>query len=160
MFSADIWLIINWKTFPTILSTDWTSLNICESSTNRGYYMVTLRYELLFLSSTAGSISIRILSTREGKIRIPKRPCNALFILYMLMKKLLHKSYLSYIHFPNRKNSSIKEVSYRKMSVTKMLSNSDIKLGNHGLFFYFEDLIYYLNGLINKCLKTNGPYAW
>ena len=32
-----------------------------------------------------------ILSAREGKIRIPKRPCNVLFILKMLMK-FLHKT--------------------------------------------------------------------
>ena len=76
--------------------------------------MVTLRYELLFLSSSAGSISIRILSPPEGKIRIPKRHCNVLFILYMLMKKLLHKAYLSFIHFPNRKIVQLKRSSIAK----------------------------------------------
>ena len=60
-----------------------------------------------------------ILSAREGKIRIPKRPRNVLFILKMLMK-FLHKTHFFY-SFSKQKNSSIIVVTYRKMPVTKIL---------------------------------------
>ena len=43
-----------------------------------------------------------ILSAREGKIRIPKRPCNVLFILQMLMK-FLHKTQLCLFIFETAK---------------------------------------------------------
>ena len=60
-----------------------------------------------------------ILSAREGKIRILKRPCNVLFILKMLMK-FLHKTQFFY-SFSKQQNSAIKVVTYRKMPVTKIL---------------------------------------
>ena len=43
-----------------------------------------------------------ILSAQEGKIRIPKRPCNVLFILQMLMK-VLHKTQLRLFIFETAK---------------------------------------------------------
>ena len=43
-----------------------------------------------------------ILSAREGKIRIPKRPCNVLFILQMLMK-FLHKTHFFLFIFETAK---------------------------------------------------------
>ena len=60
-----------------------------------------------------------ILSAREGKIRIPKRPRNVLFILKMLMKSL-HKTQFFY-SFSKQQNSAIIVVTYRKMPVTKIL---------------------------------------
>ena len=60
-----------------------------------------------------------ILSAREGKIRIPKRPRNVLFILKMLMK-FLHKTKFFY-SFSKQQNSAIKVVTYGKMPVKKIL---------------------------------------
>ena len=57
----------------------------------RGYYMAARGYEFY--------LRVLKVSAREDKIRIPKRPCNVLFILYIQMKFL----------------------NDRKMPVTKML---------------------------------------
>ena len=53
----------------------------------RGYefYLLVLKVSL--------TRSLRSLSAREDKIRIPRRPCNVLFILYIVMK-FLHKRQL------------------------------------------------------------------
>ena len=56
-----------------------------------------------YLSRVSEANEWEILSAREDKIRIPKRPCNV-------------------------QNSSIKVVTYHKMPVAKMLWNLDIKL--------------------------------
>ena len=70
------------------------------------------------LSSSAQSIShvwANKVNEWEDKIRIPKRPCN---VLFSFLKNL----------FSKQQNSAIKEATYRKMTGTKMLWNSDIKL--------------------------------
>ena len=69
--------------------------------------------------------SWEILSALEDKIRIPKRPCNVLIMLSILMK-FLHKRQLFFYLFLKQQNSAIKVVTYRKMSVTKILWHSDI----------------------------------
>ena len=43
----------------------------------------------------------------KDKIRTPKRPCNVLFILWILMK-FLHKTQLFLIHFRNSKIVQLK----------------------------------------------------
>ena len=53
---------------------------------HRGYYMAARGYEFYlecwkYLSRVRFAHSWEILSAREDKIRIPKRPCNVLFIL-------------------------------------------------------------------------------
>ena len=48
----------------------------------RGYEFLSEKY----LSRVSEANEWEILSAREDKIRIPARPCNVLFILFILMK--------------------------------------------------------------------------
>ena len=76
--------------------------------------MAAWRYEFYLLM-------LEVSLTRSlCKIPIPKRPCNVLFILKILMK-FLHKRQLFLNSFSKQQNSAIKVVTYRKMPVTKML---------------------------------------
>ena len=65
-----------------------------EDVLNRGYYMAAWGYEF-YLRVLQVS-----LSAREDKIRIPKWPCNVLFIIKILMKCLDLKT-TCFIHFRN-----------------------------------------------------------
>ena len=56
----------------------------------------------------------------EFYLRIPKRPCNVLFILKILVK-FLHKKQIFQNSFSKQQSSAIKVVTYRKMPVTEML---------------------------------------
>ena len=67
------------------------------------FYLLVLKV----FSRVSGAHSGEILSAREDKIRIPKRPCNVLFILKILMK-FLHKRQLFFIHFRNSKIVQLK----------------------------------------------------
>ena len=62
----------------------------------------------------------KILSALEDKSCIPKRPCNVLFILKVLMNSYIKHNFFFY-SFSTQQNSAIKVVTYRKMPVTKML---------------------------------------
>ena len=58
---------------------------------HRGYYMATRRYKISLrvlqkYFSSEHSEQGKYFSTLGEKFRIPKRPCNVLFILYILMK--------------------------------------------------------------------------
>ena len=55
-------------------------------------------------------LKVSLTSEREDKIHIPKRPCNVLFILKILMK-FLHKTQLVFFYsFSQQQNSAMKVV--------------------------------------------------
>ena len=102
-----------------------------HSCVNRGYYMAArvrnFIFECCYPLTVYHAIDIDILSAPEDKIRFPKRPCNVLFILQMLMNSYIKHNFCFY-SFSKQQNSAIKVVTHRKMPVTKMLWNLDIKL--------------------------------
>ena len=77
-------------------------------------------FECCYPLTVYHAIDIDILSAQEDKIRFPKRPCNVLFILQMLMNSYIKHNFFFY-SFSKQQNSAIKVVTHRKMPVTKML---------------------------------------
>ena len=59
----------------------------------QGYELYLRVLKVSLTSERIVANELEILSAREDKIHIPKRPCYVLFVLYILMK-FLHKTQL------------------------------------------------------------------